>query len=65
MFSLDATIYVYLYVLLSSSGEEIYYHSGKPELSHVSSCNGIKAVDLYIIYETKKRIKESVQLYFI
>jgi hypothetical protein len=52
-------------VLLSSSGEEIYYHSGIPELSHVSSCNGIKAVDLYIIYETKKRIKESVQLYFI
>jgi hypothetical protein len=43
-------------VLLSSGGEEIYYHSGIPELSQFSSCNGIKAVDLYIIYETKRRI---------
>ena len=48
-------------VLLSSSGEETYYHSGIPDLSQ----RGIKAVVLYIIYETKRRIKESVQLYFI
>jgi hypothetical protein len=36
----------------------------KDSLLH-SSSNGMKAVDLYIIYETKRRIKESVQLYFI
>ena len=52
-------------VLLSSGGEETDYHSGIPELIQVPSCNGIKAVDLDIIYETKRRIKESVQLYFI
>ena len=52
-------------VLLSSSGEETDYHSGIPELTQVSSYNDIKAVDLYIIYETKRRIKKSVQLYFI
>ena len=52
-------------VLLSSGGEETDYHSGIPELTQVPSCNGIKAVDLDIIYETKRRIKESVQLYFI
>jgi hypothetical protein len=52
-------------VLLSYSGEETYYHSGISELIQVSSCNGIKAVDLYIIYEAKRRIKESVQLYSI
>jgi hypothetical protein len=49
-------------VLLSSSGEETDYHSGIPELTQVSSCNGMNAVDLYIIYETKRGIKESVQL---
>jgi hypothetical protein len=43
-------------VLLSSSGEKSYYHSGIPELRKVSSCNGIKAVVLYIIFETKRRI---------
>jgi hypothetical protein len=52
-------------VLLSSSGEETNYHSGIPEFTQVSSCNDIKAVDLYIIYKTKIWIKESVQLYFI
>ena len=53
------------HVILSSSGEETYYNSGIPELTQVSSCNGINAVDIYIIYENKRRIKESVQLYFI
>jgi hypothetical protein len=52
-------------VFLSSSGEDTDYHSGIPELTQVSSCNGIKAVDLLIIYETKGLIKESVQRYFI
>jgi hypothetical protein len=52
-------------VLLSSSGEKTDYHSGIPELTQFSSCNGIEAVDLYVIYETKRRINESVELYFI
>jgi hypothetical protein len=41
-------------VLLSSSGGETDYHSAIAEFTQV-----------YIIYETKRRIKESVQLYFI
>jgi hypothetical protein len=43
-------------VLLSSSGEEADYRSRTPYLIQVSSCNGITAVDLYIIYETKRSI---------
>ena len=32
---------------------------------YLSSATSPHVVDLYIIYETKRRIKESVQLYFI
>jgi hypothetical protein len=50
LFLIAPSVFPNVYLEVSSSGEETDHHSGIPELTHVSSCNDIKAVDLYIIY---------------